>query len=100
MKYAWDSLTESQKVKAVQEEIRLVTHNGTTKDDLINMIRWLWDKFEVEDVNKPQNKQCGKAEIVMGKCMGLTWIDGDNDGDNDEPVEMCKECKEFVHYEE
>lgn len=49
MKYQnWDDLSESQKIRAVQREIELVTHNGTPKDDLLNIIRWLWDKFEVE----------------------------------------------------
>jgi len=47
MKYDWDKMTEQQKIKAAQEEIRLATHNGTTKDDLLNILRWLWDKFEV-----------------------------------------------------
>jgi hypothetical protein len=47
MKYDWNKMTEQQKIKAVQEEIDLETHNGTTKDDLINILRWLWDKFEI-----------------------------------------------------
>ena len=41
-------MTEQQKIKACQEEIDLITHNATTKDDLLNILRWLWDKFEVE----------------------------------------------------
>ena len=51
MKYAWDKMTETQKVKAVQHELDLETHNGTTKDDLLNILRWLWDKFEVVDID-------------------------------------------------
>lgn len=51
MKYNWDKMTEQQKIKAVQHEIDLETRNGTTKDDLLNIIRWLWDKFEVVEVN-------------------------------------------------
>jgi hypothetical protein len=47
MKYNWDKMTEQQKIKAAQQEIDLATHNGTTKDDLLNILRWLWDKFEV-----------------------------------------------------
>lgn len=50
MKYNWEHMTESQKVRAAQEEIRLITHNATTKDDLLNILKWLWDKFEVEEV--------------------------------------------------
>jgi len=53
-KYNWDKMTEQQKIKACQEEIRLATHNGTTKDDLLNILRWLWDKFEVVDEDKRQ----------------------------------------------
>ena len=44
-------MTEQQKIKAVQHEIDLETHNGTTKDDLLNILRWLWDKFEVVEVD-------------------------------------------------
>ena len=51
MKYNWDKMTEQQKIKAVQHEIDLETHNGTTKDDLLNILRWLWDKFEVVEVD-------------------------------------------------
>ncbi|SPF51176.1 hypothetical protein SBF1_50060 [Candidatus Desulfosporosinus infrequens] len=49
MKYPnWDELEEYQKIKVVQNELDLVTHNGTTKDDLLNIIVWLWAKFEIE----------------------------------------------------
>ena len=58
MKYNWENFTERQKIKAVQEEINLVTHNGTTKDDLLNMLRWLWDKFEVEWTSKEDIEIC------------------------------------------
>jgi hypothetical protein len=51
MKYNWDIMTEQQKIKAVQKEIDLVTHIATTKSDLLNMLRWLWDKFEVVDID-------------------------------------------------
>jgi hypothetical protein len=63
MKYNWDKMTEQQKIKAVQHEIDLETHNGTTKDDLLNIIRWLWDKFEVVEVN-----DCKESALE-----GQTW---------------------------
>lgn len=47
MKYNWETMTEQQKIKAVQRELELITHMGTSKEDLLNIIRWLWDKFEV-----------------------------------------------------
>lgn len=49
MKYSnWDKYTDEQKDKAVEEELRLVTHNGTTKDDLLNIIRYLAEKVRIE----------------------------------------------------
>jgi hypothetical protein len=47
MKYPWSKMTETQKILAITEEMELDTHNGTTKEDLLNMVRWLWEKFEV-----------------------------------------------------
>jgi len=42
MKYPnWDAYTDEQKDWAVAEELRLETHNGTTKEDLLNIIRYL-----------------------------------------------------------
>ena len=52
MKYNWDKMTEQQKINAAQMELDLETHNGTTKDDLLNILRWLWDKFEVVEVDE------------------------------------------------
>ena len=54
MKYNWDEMTEAQKIKAVEHELDLPTHNGTTKDDLLNILRWLWEKFEVEYIDNPE----------------------------------------------
>lgn len=47
MKYKWEAMNEQQKIESVQKELELITHTGTTKGDLINMLRWLWDKFEI-----------------------------------------------------
>jgi hypothetical protein len=44
MKYEWNKMTDDQKELAVKEEMRLATHMGTTKEDLLNMVRWLWNK--------------------------------------------------------
>jgi hypothetical protein len=49
MKYNWDEMDEQQKIKACQEEISLITHMGTTKNDLLNILRWLWNKFEIAE---------------------------------------------------
>lgn len=47
VKYDWAKMTEQEKIKATQREVDFITHNGTTKEDLVNMLRWLWNKFEV-----------------------------------------------------
>ena len=44
MKYNWESMTDEQKATAIKRELELDTHNGTTKDDLLNMLRWLCEE--------------------------------------------------------
>jgi len=56
MKYNWESMSEQQKTKATQHEIDLVTHNATTKDDLLNILRWLWNKFEVVEAESKKSE--------------------------------------------
>jgi hypothetical protein len=42
MKYQnWDTYTDEMKQKAAEAESLLDTHNGTTKDDLINIMCYL-----------------------------------------------------------
>ena len=54
MKYSnWDYYDEPKKIRVVEHELSLITHNGTTKDDLLNIIKWLWDKFEIERKPNP-----------------------------------------------
>ena len=53
MKYPnWDGYTDEQKDKAVAEELRLETHNGTTKGDLLNIIRYLAAKVNKEEAGR------------------------------------------------
>ena len=48
MKYDnWENMSDTAKIKAIQREIELETHNGTTKDDLLLLLRWLFDQFDV-----------------------------------------------------
>lgn len=48
MKYDnWDNMSETSKIRAIQHEIKLETHNGTTKDDLLLLLKWLFDQFDV-----------------------------------------------------
>ena len=48
MKYNWESMTDEQKARAIKRELELETHNGTTKDDLLNMLRWLCEEESEE----------------------------------------------------
>ena len=42
MKYPnWEDYTDEQKQNAVKQELWLDTHNGTTKDDLLVIIRYM-----------------------------------------------------------
>ena len=42
MKYPkWREYPTSKKWRAVADEVELETHNGTTKDDLLNMVKFL-----------------------------------------------------------
>lgn len=70
MKYPnWDAYTDEQKDKAVAEELRLETHNGTTKDDLLNIIRYLaakvkeaarsGNKCEIQKMDEAKKKEEG-----------------------------------------
>lgn len=36
-------LSEDKKLQIIEEEINLETHNGTTKDDLLMLLKSLWD---------------------------------------------------------
>jgi hypothetical protein len=48
VKYDWNNLTEEQKRLAVKREMELVTHNGTTKDDFINIMHFLQGIIEAQ----------------------------------------------------
>lgn len=57
MKYNWNDATDEQKFNAVKHELSLVTHIAT-KDDLMNMLRWLWDKYQNSVFIHCQNSKC------------------------------------------
>ena len=48
MKYNWEEMTETQKIKAIKQEVELDTHNGTTKEDLVNMVKYMFEQFEIQ----------------------------------------------------
>lgn len=45
-------MTDTQKIQAIDKELSLETHMGVTKDDLVNMIRYMRGQFEVEEVQR------------------------------------------------
>lgn len=55
MKYQkeqWLKQPEDIKIKTVQNELELETHNGTTKEDLLMMLRWLFEQFDIMEPEK------------------------------------------------
>lgn len=46
----WNDLPDEKKIVAIKMELELATHMATTKDDLIDMLRFLWERFEVQEV--------------------------------------------------
>ena len=57
MKYPkeqWLSKPDDIKIRTIEEELELVTHNGTTKEDLLMMLRWTFQREQaaVEDMKR------------------------------------------------
>ena len=72
MKYPnWNELSREKKQKAVEHELSLVTHNGTTKDDLVNIMRFLAEEVarlrKIEDVARGHVICCD--EVFDDKCV-------------------------------
>ena len=48
MKYnsqAFCDLSDKEKLKIIKDELSLVTHNGTTKDDLLMLLDWTYNRL-------------------------------------------------------
>ncbi len=81
MKYIWKNMTDDDKWAAVAEELRLVTHMGTTKDDLVEIMKFLNTKlkemdeiidFQSDDLVSARNerdKYKARAEIAEHALM-------------------------------
>jgi len=92
MKYPnFEQYDKSKKIKAVAEELRIDTHNGTTKDDFLNMIRFLAKEVvelqaKVYDLEESTGfvfslcKNCGCYEENKGCTQFRLVVDPDNDG--------------------
>ncbi len=55
MKYDWCNMTEEEKRLAVKCEMVLVTHNGTTKDDFINIMKFQQKEIESLELDVDQH---------------------------------------------
>lgn len=64
MKYDWKSMADDNKHDAIAEELRLKTHNGTTKDDLLEAMRFLGG--EVERCKKALGLAC--SQLLKIRC--------------------------------
>ena len=49
MKYNWAIMTDDEKLRAVEREMELETHNGTTKEDFVEIMKFLHAKLAVAD---------------------------------------------------
>lgn len=55
MKYnkeRFDEFTPEAKIRVVHDELRLVTHNATTRDDLLMLLQFMYDEFV--EATKPE----------------------------------------------
>jgi hypothetical protein len=110
MLYDWQNMTESQRVKAIESEMKKVTRNATTKDDLVNMLRWLWDKFEVEDSKQKEQTAATRVNERLLRLLELIEIYNNSAGilraefeafagDEDNPVETIEDLIETMEVE-
>lgn len=76
MKYnrqAFCDATDEAKTNLIKCEIDLETHNGTTKDDLLMMIEWLYDKATNQNSQKAPEFE-GDGYDNNGNLIYDTWI--------------------------
>ena len=50
MKYNWEIMNNDNKWAAVAEELKLKTHMGTTKDDLVELMKFLAEQNQIDEV--------------------------------------------------
>lgn len=43
--------TDEEKLLAIHEVIEMPTHNGITKDTILNALKWLWN-YAIEEVTE------------------------------------------------
>lgn len=53
MKYnrqSFCNLTDKEKLKIIEKELSLETHNGTTRDDLLMLLDWTYNRLTKGDL--------------------------------------------------
>lgn len=97
MRYDWNRMTPDNKWTAIERELEMVTHNGITKDDLMEMISFLYGHYRIQErafslILSPWVKS-------LGLCiLDLEGYDTKPDNCPDSPShEDCYKCwKELV----
>lgn len=51
-KQAFCDLPDKEKLKIIGNELSLVTHNGTTKDDLLMLLDWAYNRLTKGDLEE------------------------------------------------
>lgn len=99
MKYiseAWESAPDETKYKTISEELRLITHNGLTKDDLLMMLRWIFDQYN--KINNFEQSQCAKLLAERGQLIDMAgnWKEA-ADQYHAERNELQAQLSEYEH---
>lgn len=83
-----DKYTEIQKVIAINEVLKLETHNGVSKDKIIKAFRWFISSEEVRDCVEIETLQSENAELKELLKLAFDDIRGIVTG-----MEECELCK-------
>lgn len=79
--------TDEEKLLAIREVIEMPTHNGVTKDTILNAFRWLWN-YAIEEVTEDdewRHRHFAKFEngVVYAWRAGCTsWSNVDDNEDD------------------
>lgn len=75
MKYPfWNEYDDERKWKVIEQEIELETHNGTTKDDLLNMMLFMRDQIRAVRTLKPLIERLEKENEKLKRIIQKTEV--------------------------
>lgn len=85
---AFCDLKDKEKLKIIKEELSLVTHNGTTKDDLLMLLDWLYNRVVKKDLEASADWiPCSERMPEDGTY--LCTLDGELVGEQEPFTGMC-----------